>query len=168
PTRTLYKSSPPSNLSAFRGRGSLASSSICFITRMIVDLGSERRSFSTEGFGTTLNEAIFFQSPLQFLKTNRFLVAPLSDYGEIVQILHQPLILLEREEYCRPSTFCINYVLFTSSHSITLSNFLLFQNPRNKDVELHSFGHRNSQGRQCRRQLSARVVSHANQHAALG
>jgi hypothetical protein len=55
---------------------------------MIVDLGSERRSFSTEGFGTTLKEAIFFQSPRQFLKTHRILVASPSNYREIVQVFH--------------------------------------------------------------------------------
>jgi len=57
------------------------------MTRTIVDFGSERRSFSTEGFETTLKEAIFFQASLQFVKTNGFLIAPFGNYYEVVEIL---------------------------------------------------------------------------------
>ncbi len=41
----------------------------------------QRRSFSTDGFGTTSKEAIFLQSAFQFLETDRFLVPALGHHS---------------------------------------------------------------------------------------
>src|SRR5437660_7600193 len=93
-TLSLNKSSAPSSLIVCRGNGSLPRLSTIFITRKTVDLESERRSFSTEGFGITLYEAIFFQTPFEFNQTDRLFFSTLRNNSQVVQVLKQLFVLL--------------------------------------------------------------------------
>lgn len=49
----------------------------------------------------TLYEAILLQPPFHFVKGYRFLVFPFGDYGKIMQVFKELLILLKRKNDSR-------------------------------------------------------------------
>jgi hypothetical protein len=66
--------------------------------RVRSDLGREERSFSTDGLERRLYAATFPQTLQDILKTDGRLVAPFGDHGKIMQVFHEPVIPLPRQD----------------------------------------------------------------------
>ena len=76
------------------------SASIFAQRRLASGFGRERRSFSADGFRTTLKDAIPLEPALDLIEADRLLSAPLGHNGQVVEILYE---LLSLGDHASPS-----------------------------------------------------------------
>ena len=59
----------------------------------------------------TLYEVILLQPPFHFFQRYRFLILPLGDYGEIMQVFHEFLGLLQGKQNASLFAFFVDDIL---------------------------------------------------------